>query len=249
MKSRLLNLSLLASVVAGGVAISAQSAQAITLNAGDRLDIAGELIVTDGTFFDFQQPAAATTPDTEFVVTGATGGFTPFEAFANSGDYSITDLDIDVSNSQFDADGSDLPNNPNNLLTLEEFNPSCLSGQCQAFAPEMPPLNFITMEIGDMPGTDLIIELTEINFLSAFDLGPGNTQTSASGLFNYITSSGELAGSGSFNATFVGGSDQSSYSATFTVEEQPIPEPSSLAALAAMAGIGALSLKKKSKNS
>ncbi len=255
MKSSFLNLALLAPAVAAGVLANSLSAQAITLNVGDSINTAGELNVpqpgdgTDGLIFNFLPPAAANAGN-DFVVTGATGGFSPFALPANAngpapGAYTMIDTLNLVPGVDFTTTGPALPPNPNNLLFVDPpFNG-------QALIPNTNPLTFMELEIGDSAlDPDVAVQLTSIDFLSRSVLGGGQVQTSASGTFQYVADNTVL-GIGSFNATFTDSADEdTSYSATFTVTEVPVadvPEPSSVVALAAMACMGALSLKKKSK--
>lgn len=254
MKSSFLNLALLAPALAAGVLANGLSAQAITLNSGDTLNTAGELRVSgDGLLFDFAAPAGVNA-GSNFIVTGGTGGFAPFALPSNANGplpsppnaYTVVDLDF----STFTQTGSVIPNNPLNNITNGSAAPlfDCAADPCFALEPTPVPFNWITMEIGDSPtNPDLTIQILEVDFITSLELGGGTTQTSASGLFRYV-SDNVVSGPAAFNATFTQENQDgfTSYSSTFTVAED-VPEPSSVLALAAMAGMGALSLKKKSK--
>lgn len=259
MKLNLLNLGIITPIIASGVFFENLSAQAaIILGSGDRLDVAGQFQVTNsGTLFNFLIPAGAV-DGSNVIVTGATGGFSPFALPGNAngqgGGYQvIPTLSINPLGPDLSPTGSALPANPLNLLTVAANNPSCVPGPCQALAPLATPFDFITLEAASNPSVnnpDVKIQLTEINFLSAFPLGPGNTQTALSGLFDYVDDEGTKMGTGSFNATFVNNSNTTSWSGTFSLDEVPrqVPEPSSIVALATVVGVGAFSLKKRIKH-
>ena len=127
MKSSFLNLALLAPAVAAGVLANGLSAQAITLNAGDVLNLASEVEITLGGFgFEFTPPSGAST-GSNFVVTGATGGFSPFAdpLFANGplpnppNEYVVTNLDFTT----FVQTGSVIPFDDLNNITNAKYAP------------------------------------------------------------------------------------------------------------------------------